>query len=203
MIAHLHGIVSSIGATSAVLDVGGLGFEAQCTARALASLRVGEQCRLETLMVVRQEQFTLYGFLDPTERAAFNMLTSVNSVGPRMALGVLSLMDPPDLVAAIRAEDVRALTRAPGVGKKSAERMLVELKDRILQLGVEETDPTPEGAGQPRPAWRDQVSNGLQGLGWSAKEAELACDAVEPRVEADPDIGVAQLMRAALQALAK
>lgn len=203
MIAHLHGTVTAVTATSAVFDIGGLGLEAQCTARALASLRPGEVGRLETLMVVRQEQFTLYGFLDETERAAFNMLTSVNSVGPRMALGVLSLMDPAQLVAAIRSEDVRALTRTPGVGKKSAERMLVELKDRVLQLGVEQAGPVPTEATAQRPVWRDQVSNGLQGLGWSAKESELACDAVEPLVAADPEIGVAQLMRAALQALAK
>lgn len=203
MIAHLTGTVSAIRATTAVIDLGGLGLEVQCTARALAGLRLGERGHLETSLQVRQEVFTLFGFVDATEREAFEMLLGVNAVGPKLALAVLSLFDPPAFVAAIRAEDVAALTRVPGVGKKSAERMLVELKDKVVRLGVEppgQPAATPEAG---RPLWRDQVAGGLQGLGWSAKEAELACDAVEPLVEQDPTIGVAQLMRAALQSLAR
>ncbi|SDB85134.1 Holliday junction DNA helicase subunit RuvA [Raineyella antarctica] len=203
MIAHLTGTVSAIRATTAVIDLGGLGLEVQCTARALAGLRLGERGHLETSLQMRQETFTLFGFVDPTEREAFEMLLGVNAVGPKLALAVLSLFDPPAFVAAILAEDLAALTRVPGVGKKSAERMLVELKDKVVRLGVDPVGHRPSVPADERPLWRQQVAGGLQGLGWSAKEAELACDAVEPLVVEDPSIGVAQLMRAALQSLAK
>lgn len=203
MIAHLTGTVTAVRATTAVIDVGGLGLEVQCTARALAGLRLGEPGHLETSMQVRQEVFTLFGFVDATEREAFTMLLGVNAVGPKLALAVLSLLDPPALVAAISTEDLATLTKVPGVGKKSAERMLVELKDKVVRLGVQPAGQQPAAPAGERPVWRDQVADGLQGLGWSAREAELACDAVEPLVEQDPSIGVAQLMRAALQSLAR
>lgn len=203
MITHLTGTVSGVRATSAVLDIGGLGFEVHCTARGLASLRVGQQGHLETSMQVRQDTFTLYGFIDATEREAFEMLLGVNAIGPKLALAVLSLLDPPALVAAISTEDLRTLTKVPGVGKKSAERMLVELKDKVARLGVDPADRLAPVPDDDRPLWRVQVASGLQGLGWSAKEAESACDAIEPMVDQDPSIGVAQLMRAALQSLAK
>lgn len=204
MIAHLTGTVTTVRATTAVLDLGGLGLEVHCTARALAGLRPGRPGHLETSLQVRQEVFTLYGFVDTTEREAFEMLLGVNAVGPKLALAVLSLLDPAALVAAILAEDVPTLTKVPGVGKKSAERMLVELKDKVARLGLEPSGPgAAPVAAEERPAWRVQVAAGLQGLGWSAREAESACDAVEPLVVEDPAIGVAQLMRAALQSLAK
>ncbi|WOP17982.1 Holliday junction branch migration protein RuvA [Raineyella sp. LH-20] len=203
MIAHLTGTVTAVRPTSAVLDVGGLGLEVQCTARALSGLRPGQSGHVETSLQVRQEVFTLFGFVDPVEREAFEMLLGVNSVGPKLALAILSLLEPAALVAAIRAEDVHALTKVPGVGKKSAERILVELKDKIVRLGVEPAPGAPTPATPERPLWREQVSSGLQGLGWPAKDAEAACDAVEPMVVEDPAIGVAVLMRAALRSLAK
>lgn len=203
MIAHLTGTVTAVRPTSAVLDVGGLGLEVQCTARALSGLRPGESGHVETSLQVRQEVFTLFGFVDPVEREAFEMLLGVNSVGPKLALAILSLLEPAALVAAIRAEDVHALTKVPGVGKKSAERILVELKDKVIRLGIEPTPGSPAAATSERPLWREQVSSGLQGLGWPAKDAEAACDAVEPMVAEDPAVGVAALMRAALRSLAK
>ncbi|QGF24509.1 Holliday junction branch migration protein RuvA [Raineyella fluvialis] len=203
MIAHLTGTVTAVRPTSAVIDVGGLGLEVACTARALSRLRPGEPGHVETSLQVRQEVFTLFGFVDPTEREAFEMLLGVNSVGPKLALAILSLLEPATLVTAIRTEDIHGLTRVPGVGKKSAERILVELKDKIVRLGVEPEPGTPVSTGPDRPLWREQVSSGLQGLGWSAKDAEAACDTVEPLVAEDASLGVAQLMRAALQSLAK
>lgn len=203
MIAHLTGTVTAVRPTSAVIDVGGLGLEVQCTARALSGLRPGESGHVETSLQVRQEVFTLFGFVDPVEREAFEMLLGVNSVGPKLALAILSLLDPAALVTAIRAEDLHALTKVPGVGKKSAERILVELKDKVVRLGVETAPGTPAVGAPERPLWREQVSTGLQGLGWSAKDAEAACDTVEPLVAEDPSIGVAELMRAALRSLAR
>ncbi|MEA5153561.1 Holliday junction branch migration protein RuvA [Raineyella sp.] len=203
MIAHLTGTVTAVRPTSAVLDIGGLGLEVQCTARALAGLRPGESGHVETSLQVRQEVFTLFGFVDPVEREAFEMLLGVNSVGPKLALAILSLLEPAALVAAIRAEDLHMLTKVPGVGKKSAERILVELKDKVVRLGLEATPGAPVEVGSERPLWREQVSSGLQGLGWPAKDAEAACDTVEPLVAEDPSVGVAQLMRAALRSLAK
>ena len=202
MIAFVRGVVADVALSSAVVEVGGVGLELLCTPHTLATLRVGSATTLPTSMVVREDSLTLFGFLDEDEKATFELVQTASGVGPKLAQAMLAVLSPDDLRRAVAGEDVKALTRVPGVGQKGAQRIILELKDRIG---------APGSVGRPRstvpgtaPAgWRTQVHAGLVGLGWSAKEADRAVDAVAPEADdaAAPD--VAALLRAALQALSK
>ncbi len=197
MIAHVRGTVTALGLTSAVLEVGGVGLELQCTPGTLATLRHGTTATLPTSMVVREDSLTLFGFLDEDEKSCFELVQTASGVGPKLAQAILAVLGPDDLRVAIAGEDVKTLTKVPGIGQKGAQRIILELKDRI---GV----PTGRGGLAPAPvidAWRSQVVEGLTGLGWSAKEAEKAVDVVAPEAGPTPDIGA--LLRAALQTLRK
>jgi Holliday junction DNA helicase RuvA len=153
-------------------------------------------------MVVREDSLTLFGFLDDDEKATFELVQTASGVGPKLAQAMLAVLTPDDLRRAVAGEDVKALTRVPGVGQKGAQRIILELKDRIGSPGAvgaaraSRTVPEPEG-------WRSQVHTGLVGLGWSAKEADRAVDAVAPEADdrAEPD--VAALLRAALRSLSR
>jgi Holliday junction DNA helicase RuvA len=200
VIAFVRGKVAGVTLSSAVLEVGGVGLEMMCTPGTLATLRSGEQAMLPTSMVVREDSLTIFGFLDDDEKACFELLQTASGVGPKLAQAALAVLSPDDLRGAISGEDVKTLTRVPGIGQKGAQRIILELKDRI---GA----PTGAGAGSrtgvptPTAGWRDQVHQGLVGLGWSAKEAEKAVEAVEPSAGDTPDVGA--LLRAALQSLRK
>ena len=197
MIAHLAGTVDRVGTTSAVIDLSGFGVLVLITPATASELRPGERTRLATSMVVREDSMTLYGFADADERDLFELLITANGVGPKLAQAALAVHGPDDLRAAIAAGDLATLTRVPGIGRKGAERICIEVRDKINAVG-------PAGVAapaSPTAAWREQVLAGLQGLGWSAKEAEAACDRVAPM--ADERAGVADLMRAALQTLAR
>jgi Holliday junction DNA helicase RuvA len=197
MIAHVRGTVTDLGLTSAVLEVGGVGLELQCTPGTLATLRHGAQATLPTSLVVREDSLTLFGFLDDDEKSCFELVQTASGVGPKLAQAILAVLGPDDLRLAIAGEDVKTLTKVPGIGQKGAQRIILELKDRI---GA----PVGRGAARIAPAadaWRAQVVEGLTGLGWSAREAEKAVDVVAPDAGAAPDIGA--LLRAALQTLRK
>ncbi len=204
MIAQLSGTVLTLAATSAVIEVGGLGIRALCGPNTTAALAVGEPARLSTSLVVREDALTLYGFGSDEERDCFELLQTATGVGPKLAQAALAVLTPDDLRTAIRTENLVALMRVPGVGRKGAQRLVIELKDKINTVGTADSASVTGGvASSAGPVWRDQVSQGLQGLGWSAKDAETACTGVESMVTDDPDVGVAVLMRAALQILAK
>jgi Holliday junction DNA helicase RuvA len=200
MIAFVRGTVADVTLDSAVLEVGGVGLQLHCTPATLATLHVGSAASLPTSMVVREESLTLFGFLDEDEKSLFELLQTASGVGPRLAQAMLAVLTPDELRRAVAGEDVRALTSVPGIGQKGAQRIILELKDRIGAVG---------GAGRRAPApapvdgWRTQVHAGLVGLGWSAKEADRAVDSVAP--EADRPDGsapdVAALLRAALRSL--
>jgi Holliday junction DNA helicase RuvA len=150
-------------------------------------------------MVVREESLTLYGFLDEDEKTVFEMLLTASGVGPKLAQAMLAVHGPDDLRRAVTREDVRALTQVPGIGQKGAQRIILELKDRIgPPVGTTITAPS---AGPTEPAWRVQVREGLVGLGWSAKDADQAVDAVAPADDEVPDVGA--LLRAALRSLSR
>ena len=201
MIASISGTVLTVGPTSAVIEVGGIGLLALVTPNTATKLTPGESGRLATSLVVREDSLTLYGFADTDERDCFELLLSASGVGPKLAQAALSVMSPPELQAAITRSDLLALTRVPGIGKKGAERIVIELRDKIgLVVFDGGADESPVVIGG---AWREQVSAGLQGLGWSAKDAESACERVAHLVAEDPDVPVPILMRAALQALAR
>ncbi|MDZ5663658.1 Holliday junction branch migration protein RuvA [Nocardioides sp. S-58] len=198
MIAFVRGEVAAVTLNSAVLEVGGVGLELMCTPGTLATLRVGRSATLPTSMVVREDSLTIFGFLDDDEKQIFEIVQTASGVGPKVAQAIVAVMSPDDVRRAISTEDVKALTRVPGIGQKGAQRIILELKDRIgPPVGVHH----PAAVAAAVPAWRDQVQQGLIGLGWSAKESEKAVDAVAPEAGDAPDVGA--LLRAALRTLSK
>ncbi len=199
MIASVRGRVAGLTLTSVVVDVGGFGVELRCAPATLAGLRVGETAELPTSLVVREDSLTLFGFADDDERGVFELLQTASGVGPKLAQAMLAVHRPEALRRAVATEDLTALTAVPGVGRKGAQRIVLELKDR---LGA----PTAGAVGalaSPAGGWRDQVREALMGLGWSAREAEGALDTVASTVEGDDAPEVAQALRAALQTLSK
>jgi holliday junction DNA helicase RuvA len=205
MIAHLRGAVASVGLDGAVIEVGGVGLRVQCTPDTLATLKPGESARVATSLVVREDSLTLFGFATDDERNVFELLQTAGGVGPRLALAMVAVHSPDALRRAVAAEDVKALSMVPGIGNKVAQRIILELKDR---LGVPSDLGPGLGAAPSRraaPSWRDQVMTGLVNLGWSARDAEAAVTAVEAdAMEADgqaPDVATA--LRAALRKMSK
>jgi holliday junction DNA helicase RuvA len=200
VIAQLTGLVAQVGPTSAVIEVGGLGIQAFCSPNTVAGLRVGQRATLATSLIVREDSLTLYGFASSDEREFFELLLTATGVGPKLAQAALAVLTPDELRRAIATENLVQLCKVPGVGRKGAQRMVIELKDKINDVGHSEA---PVSAVRSSAAWRAQVTQGLQGLGWSAKDAESACDEVEHLAHDDPQVNVAVLMRAALQSLAR
>ena len=199
MIAHVRGPVTAVGLASAVVEVGGVGIEVQCAPDTLATLRIGQPATLPTSLVVREDSLTLFGFVDEDERTCFELLQTASGVGPKLAQAMLAVLRPDDLRRAVAAEDVKTLTAVPGIGQKGAQRIILELRDR---LGAPASLPAP--ASVPRAGnepWRDQVQQGLIGLGWPVKEAARAVDDVAGEAGPAPDVGA--LLRAALQTLRK
>lgn len=198
MIAFVRGQVAAVTLSSAVVEVGGVGLDVICTPGTLATLRVGQQATLPTSMVVREDSLTLFGFADEDEKQTFELLQTASGVGPKLAQAMLAVLSPDDLRLAIAGDDVKTLTRVPGIGQKGAQRIILELRDRIgTPTGATRGAATPA----PGAVWRDQVHQGLVGLGWTARDAEKAVEAVAPEAGEIPD--VASLLRAALRTLSK
>jgi Holliday junction DNA helicase RuvA len=206
VIAFVRGEVSTVFVDSAVVDVGGVGIQVMCTPATLAGLRVGAEATLATSMVVREESLTLFGFADYDERGLFELLQTASGVGPKLAQAMLAVHGPEALRRAVATDDLVALTKVPGIGRKGAQRIVLELKDRI---GVPTGEPAEPGRSSSSGAtgWRDQVHAGLLGLGWSSREAEAACDRVTPMADEAAAAGdapaVPELLRAALRTLSK
>jgi len=198
VIAFVRGTVAAVTLSSAVLEVGGVGLEVMCAPGTLATLRPGQSATLPTSMVVREESLTLFGFLDEDEKTVFELVQTASGVGPKLAQALLAVLAPDDLRRAIAAEDVKALTRVPGIGQKVAQRIILELGDR---LGAPVGNRAAARGTTASPSWRDQVHQGLTGLGWPAREAEKAVEAVADEAGDAPDVGA--LLRAALQTLSR
>lgn len=199
MIAFVRGQVATVGLTSAVLEVGGIGIELQCTPGTLATLRRGHAATLPSSLVVREDSLTLFGFVDEDEKSLFELVQTASGVGPKLAQAMIAVLRPDDLRRAVAEEDVKTLTRVPGIGQKGAQRIILELKDRIGAPGTVAHLPGESPA--VAAAWRPQVHAGLVGLGWTAKEADKAVDAVAPEAGDVPDVPA--LLRAALRSLSK
>ena len=203
MISFVRGTVASAAVDSLIVDVGPIGLSVTCTPATALSVSHGQHVELVTSMVVREDGWTLYGFGDADERQIFETVQTVTGIGPRIALAVLAAMTPDELRRAIAAEDLAALTKVPGIGRKGAARLVLELKDKIGAAAL--------GGGEVMPAslsgasWQVAVNAGLVSLGWAAKEAEAAVQAVTPLAtelqtgQGEPD--VAALLKAALRSL--
>ncbi len=201
MIAFVSGRVAALGLTSAVLEVGGVGLELQCTPDTLAGLRTGSEATLPTSMVVREDSLTLFGFADEDEKQMFELVQTASGVGPKLAQAMLAVHRPETLRRAVSSDDVRTLTAVPGIGQKGAQRIILELRDRIGLPG-QVSGPAPQRASGVHD-WQGQVQAGLVGLGWSTKEADRAISEVAPEAEQMSTPDVALLLRSALRTLSK
>lgn len=198
MITFIRGTVARAGADHVVVDIGSVGLMALCTPATALSLRAGDHVELVTSLIVREEAWTLYAFSDPDERATFEVVQTVSGIGPRIALAILATMTPDELRTAVAREDLVRLTAVPGIGRKGAGRIVLELKDRLGPVsGLTDVVAIEAGAG-----WRGSVVAGLVSLGWSAKEAERAADAVASEAAAMDEPDIAVLLKAALRSLA-
>ncbi len=200
MIASVHGTVLAVRLDAAVVEVGGVGLLLQATPATLAGLRVGSLARLATTLVVREDSLTLFGFADADEREVFEVLQTVSGVGPRLALAMLAVHTPDGLRRAVAGEDLAALKRVPGIGHKGAQRIVLELADRLGP--PTEATPAPGAGAVAEPDRRDQVVDALVGLGWNARAAQDAVAGVLADTEGPlDDAEVAGVLRAALRAL--
>lgn len=195
MIASVRGEVVEIALDHAVVEAAGVGYKVMCTPSTLATLRRGSDTRLITAMIVREDSQTLYGFADADARDLFGTLLGVSGVGPKIALATLAVYDAPTLRQALADGDVTALTRVPGIGKRGAERMVLELRDKI---GASPAAGGPAVVGGN--AVRAPVVEALVGLGFAAKQAEEATDKV---LAGDPEATTSGGLRAALNLLGK
>ena len=202
MIASVRGTVAALGPDGAVLEVGGVGLAVSCSPGTLARLRVGEAARLATSLVVREDSLTLYGFADDDERAMFELLQTANGVGPKLAQTMLAVYPPGELRRAVATSDLAALTKVPGIGRKGAERIALELRDRVGSVDGPDRGVVMGGLTAVAP-WRDQLAQALAGLGFSGKEAIDAIDVVaadRPEGEA-PNVSV--MLRRCIQLLGR
>lgn len=195
MIASVRGRVLEVGLNSVVVEVGGVGLDLRCTPETLSTLRKGHEVTLPTSLIVREDSLTLYGFTDSDEKELFELLQTASGVGAKTALTMLACLSPDVLRSSIATEDVKMLTRVPGIGQKGAQRIILELKDRIG------TVPATVAPAATSAAWEHQVHTGLVGLGWSVREADGAVAAVRDEVTDPVDVGA--LLRAALRTLGK
>jgi len=203
MIAQLQGQVVGFDGTGAVVSVGGVGFAVLCPPQLLAGLATGDEVTWFTTLIVRDDALTLYAFGTMPDKACFEMVQSASGIGPKTALAVVAVLGATGLADAIRREDLTALIRVPGIGRKGAQKLVIELKDKVPALLASIGAAPGAEPARVSSSWRDQVVGGLEGLGWTVKDAEAAADSVSPMVDENPDIAVGELMRAALRSLAR
>jgi holliday junction DNA helicase RuvA len=200
MIASVRGRVAAFSPDGAVIEVGGVGLAVHCTPGTLAGLRVGADARLATSLVVREDSLTLYGFADDDEKHLFELLQTASGVGPRLAQATLAVLSPDTVRKAISSGDTTTLTRVPGIGKKGAERLVLELRDRIGAPVLSGPGDGVLGAGSA--AWAEQVRQGLVGLGWTASQADQAVASVAESLDGEvPPVPV--LLRQAIRVLGR
>lgn len=195
MIASVRGEVLDIALDHVVIEASGVGYKVMATPSTLATLRRGSEARLITAMIVREDSMTLYGFVDADARDLFLTLLGVSGVGPKIALATLAVYDAPALRQALADGDVTALTRVPGIGKRGAERMVLELRDKIGPGTGAAGAVTLNGH-----SVRGPVVEALVGLGFAAKQAEEATDKV---LADEPEATTSSALRAALSMLGK
>lgn len=205
MISFVRGTVLHAQADQLVVDLGAVGVTVLCTPGTALSVRAGEHVELMTTMVVREDGWTLYGFVDPDERAVFERVQTVSGIGPRIALALLGTLTPDELRGAVAGADEVALTKVPGIGRKGAQRLILELADRLgpSTTGIPVDRAASAGAGG---GWQQAVAAGLMSLGWSAKEADAGIAGIDPTLvgaatEASSGADIGLLLKAALRGM--
>ncbi len=195
MIAYVRGRLEDVSEGNAVVDVGGIGYNVKISGSTMNELpHLHDEVKLHTYTYVREDQFSLYGFVDRDELEMFKLLITVNGIGPKGALGILSIMNATDLRFAILAADTKMIAKAPGIGKKTAERVIIDLRDKIsmedtMEIALDRSkDPMAPGNDRSISAARNEAVEALTSLGYSASDAlkavKKADDADENDVEA-------------------
>jgi holliday junction DNA helicase RuvA len=200
MIASVRGRVAAVSPDGAVIEVGGVGLAVACTPNTIAGLRIGTEARLATSLVVREDSLTLYGFADDDARGLFELLQTASGVGPRLAQAVLAVHSPETVRRAIATADTSTLTRVPGIGKKGAERLILELRDRIGSVSGDGASLVGVGGAAP---WAEQVRQGLIGLGWTAGQADDAVALVAAEIDGQAVPEVPILLKQAIRVLGR
>jgi Holliday junction DNA helicase RuvA len=190
VIASLTGIVKSSSATSAIIEVGGVGMLVLMPAKNLSTLTVGKSASVYTSLVVREDSLTLFGFETPTARDLFETLQTVTGIGPKVSQSALSIFEPEELIEAIASGDNGLLERIPGLGKKGAQRVIIDLKDKVgsVKRSTSKSD------------WRNPLESALTGLGFTSKEIEKLLDETAKHVGTDiSSKSASDLLKIALQ----
>ena len=197
MIATLTGEIKSISLDRAIIEVGGVGLSVNLTANAATHLNLGTIVTFHTSLVVREESLTLYGFLTAESKQLFEQVQTVSGIGPKVALAILGALTPQDLAAAIATENIAAIERVPGIGRKGAQRLILELKGKLSDLS-EGTRITSH-----QPAWREQLTNALISLGFAPKDSDRAITSIVNELQSDgiepADLELSELLKRALQ----
>ena len=196
MISHLTGTVRHLTTEKVVLEVGGVGYSISITPRTSTHIVMGSEISLSTTLIVREDSMTLFGFLDARDRDIYETLQSVTGIGPKVALAITGALTPDELARAISLEDIAAIEKVPGIGRKGAQRLILELKGKLV------SDTTPPQLAT-HSAVRDQLLSALTGLGFSAKESDLAINNTFANLvengEEPSSMGVPELLKLALQ----
>ncbi len=166
MIASLFGTIKSLKIDQLVIDVNGVGYLVNISSRTSGQLSLGRDAQIHTSMVVREDSLTLFGFLEVAERDFFELLQTVSGIGPKVALAITQAMEISDLASAVKRRDENSISAIPGIGKKSAQRLILELEGKldfaIKNISIKEL------------SWREEVIDALVGLGFSRRQAESA-----------------------------
>ena len=197
MISSLYGPIRHLRQDHAVIDVGGVGLSVTITPATSMRLSVGNDAQFFTSLVVREDSLTLFGFLDETSRSLFELVQTVSGIGPRVAMSILGVLSPEDLASAVAQENIAAIERVPGIGRKGAQRLILELKGKLDNISPSHSMP------RHQPLWREQLSSALMGLGFSAKEADGAIGNVVTELRSEDEdpasIDMGELLKRALQ----
>lgn len=176
MIASLFGTVRSLQLTNLVIEVNGVGYQVQITTKTSAQLSVGRDYQLFTSMIVREDSMALYGFIENEERELFDLVQTVSGIGPKVALAITAAMNIDDFAYAINAKDESAIAAVPGIGKKGAQRLILELSGKL-----DFSHPVNKSVGF---SWRDQLIDALTGLGFTRKQAEQSINEISANRDA-------------------
>jgi Holliday junction DNA helicase RuvA len=197
MISLINGVVRSIAPDRAVVEVGGVGLAVSITSQTSTQLNIGAPVQLFTSLVVREDSLTLFGFLDEESRSAFELVQTVSGIGPKVALAILGAHSPQSLAVAIAQEDIKAIEKVPGIGRKGAQRLILELKGKISDFGSSDHKQFHQ------PVWREQLTSALISLGFTAKDSDAAINVViaqyaDSGLDAK-NVDISELLKAALQ----
>jgi Holliday junction DNA helicase RuvA len=197
MISLINGVIRSLSSDRAIVEVGGVGLAVSITSTTSALLNIGAPAQFYTSLVVREDSLTLFGFLDDESRTLFELVQTVSGIGPKVAMSIVAALSPSQLAKAVAQEDISAIEKVPGIGRKGAQRLILELKGKLTDFGTGQKSP------HHQPIWREQLASALISLGFSAKESDAAITNVINQISEDGgdanSFELSELLKRALQ----